>query len=939
MEERRKASLSSDQNRMETSTFKIPKKKGDARLVQQSSPLSRLSASYSNNSFKNRDYVSSSSDRYNRTRNQECCTYNIRSKRDIHKSSVIEEKAQAWSVYSQKISVVSPKKQIECPQDKGKKCSHDIFLTKKKEPKGNEETDSHQKGNKDLICTVPDSEKDRCLNSWSRKRRSSGSSSDQSSTSSQEKSTQQLKESKTNCLSPINKSQRRNHHCLRKERQTSKGQENVTLPQQEDSKLTCHGDNMELSVTCARKPSLDSFSKAPTCKSSSTRDNSLKIGGKRQSLRKSHYSKCSTSVADTIILSSDEEGESPESPSAAIVRLETLQREIPDSEDTAMTAIPPTSEQSPASIQEGETGHTMILDEPFVSSSHKTTTSRTEGRMPKNSLVEVQFLTIYIGKMKGRSQGTVKFTTERIEIPFQVNDSDKICLFLDTCHLKGYGLWTDDCDSPSGKRNGFIFLRLAEDYAENIRTQLGNPDSSWPSTVYELILLELGTVLPTPELLKFTELMRAVSKRNRAPKLCDSLSWEQVYPLFLGISPENWSFLTKLHTLSQEQQQQQQQSICQKLNAKHPKPNYTLVHKHSVDHYSVTISSKLDEEWSEVRSTGKAQKLIVYPPPPTKGGLGVTIEDLDCLEPGEFLNDVIIDFYLKYLLLEKIPKHLAERSHIFSSFFYKCLTRKENNSIEEISGPLAAEKRHQRVKTWTRHVDIFKKDYIFVPVNEESHWYLAVICFPSLEKPVYEDRQNEPPSEPQSRLQSKEMRNSARKDTVIVFHGTSNRKDEKPNEDSSQKSEGYKQHTSLFSTNCENPKNPLGNNSRKMKVCKRPCILMLDSLRAGSLQNTVQMLREYLQVEWHVKKGMPREFSRSNMRDFYPRVPKQGNSSDCGIYLLQYVESFFQNPIIDFELPISLERWFPPDIMRTKRREIHDLILKLHIQQQRSSTS
>ena len=29
------------------------------------------------------------------------------------------------------------------------------------------------------------------------------------------------------------------------------------------------------------------------------------------------------------------------------------------------------------------------------------------------------------------------------------------------------------------------------------------------------------------------------------------------------------------------------------------------------------------------------------------------------------------------------------------------------------------EVRHQRVKTWTRHVDIFTKDFLFVPVNQE----------------------------------------------------------------------------------------------------------------------------------------------------------------------------------------------------------------------------
>lgn len=40
-------------------------------------------------------------------------------------------------------------------------------------------------------------------------------------------------------------------------------------------------------------------------------------------------------------------------------------------------------------------------------------------------------------------------------------------------------------------------------------------------------------------------------------------------------------------------------------------------------------------------------RLVVYPPPPAKRGLTITEEDLDCLEEGEFLNDVILDFYLR----------------------------------------------------------------------------------------------------------------------------------------------------------------------------------------------------------------------------------------------------------------------------------------------------
>ncbi|XP_066035763.1 sentrin-specific protease 6 isoform X5 [Chamaea fasciata] len=56
-----------------------------------------------------------------------------------------------------------------------------------------------------------------------------------------------------------------------------------------------------------------------------------------------------------------------------------------------------------------------------------------------------------------------------------------------------------------------------------------------------------------------------------------------------------------------------------------------------------------DEEVGEPHTVfiGPIEKLIVYPPSPAKGGISVTNEDLHCLNEGEFLNDVIIDFYLK----------------------------------------------------------------------------------------------------------------------------------------------------------------------------------------------------------------------------------------------------------------------------------------------------
>lgn len=46
-----------------------------------------------------------------------------------------------------------------------------------------------------------------------------------------------------------------------------------------------------------------------------------------------------------------------------------------------------------------------------------------------------------------------------------------------------------------------------------------------------------------------------------------------------------------------------------------------------------------------------------------------------CLAQDQFLNDVIIDFYLKYLVLN-MSEEKKEKVHVFSTFFYKRLTTK-----------------------------------------------------------------------------------------------------------------------------------------------------------------------------------------------------------------------------------------------------------------------
>uniref|UniRef100_A0A9J8BUR0 SUMO specific peptidase 6b n=1 Tax=Cyprinus carpio carpio TaxID=630221 RepID=A0A9J8BUR0_CYPCA len=147
---------------------------------------------------------------------------------------------------------------------------------------------------------------------------------------------------------------------------------------------------------------------------------------------------------------------------------------------------------------------------------------------------------------------------------------------------------------------------------------------------------------------------------------------------------------------------------------------------------ALSVSDGEEDDLIELPSSPKQdiKKLVVYPPPPAKGGITITEDDLNCLEEGEFLNDVIIDFYLRYLVCEQQEKEDASKYHVFSSFFFKHLTQKDHRRLPGTTDLSIQERRHSRVKTWTRGVNLFEKDFIFVPINQMSHWYLAVICFP-----------------------------------------------------------------------------------------------------------------------------------------------------------------------------------------------------------------
>ena len=91
--------------------------------------------------------------------------------------------------------------------------------------------------------------------------------------------------------------------------------------------------------------------------------------------------------------------------------------------------------------------------------------------------------------------------------------------------------------------------------------------------------------------------------------------------------------------------------------------------------------------------------ILVYPD--CDDGITIAVEDYLCLQKKELIDDVIIDFYLKYLYFEVFTEEQRNRTHIFSTHFFSLYSTPSNfNGWKEKDNENlnAQQKRYLRVK-------------------------------------------------------------------------------------------------------------------------------------------------------------------------------------------------------------------------------------------------
>ncbi|XP_039286664.1 uncharacterized protein LOC111057578 isoform X2 [Nilaparvata lugens] len=307
----------------------------------------------------------------------------------------------------------------------------------------------------------------------------------------------------------------------------------------------------------------------------------------------------------------------------------------------------------------------------------------------------------------------------------------------------------------------------------------------------------------------------------------------------------------------------------------------------------------------------------------SSGKPAITLPECTC---DQRLSGSRIDACFTYFHRTKLICPNREKTYIFSVSFYPLLTSECSKAIKPRKN--IAERRHSQVESITRNVDIFKKDFIIFPIEKHGHWLVVIVCFPGLTGPVeYQPKEQiEKHSSPKKNLVKDEVQprtwvgkaRRTRSGCYTVYKKRNSKEANDCDTDSNKTTIGNIKSPTKTSESILGLDDWTSNGSQPIK---QPCILVFDSSPKPRRTEVVEVIRDYLKVEYKVKHGEDNDFS--SMKFCKPEVPTRQDSACCGLYMLVYADSFFNNPIVDYRLPIKhLGDWFPLETVAKKREEI-----------------
>ncbi|KAH3760867.1 Peptidase C48 [Pelomyxa schiedti] len=226
-----------------------------------------------------------------------------------------------------------------------------------------------------------------------------------------------------------------------------------------------------------------------------------------------------------------------------------------------------------------------------------------------------------------------------------------------------------------------------------------------------------------------------------------------------------------------------------------------------------------------IRSSQPSRENDVVDAPQKKNtsyAVPITEADEARLKPEQLLNDSLIEFYLLYW--QSSPQY--RDIHFFNTFFFKKLQLRNDTD--------------KSLRKWTKHVQLYEKKFLIIPVNHTNHWCVTIACMPN---------------------------------------------------------SGFEE---------------------------SPCLVLLDSCRdlyEPYHNNIGRLITGYLENDWKVShpEATPPKFSL-----YVPHVPQQNNGSDCGVYMLLFLDHFLR------EAPLSVrafDLWdFPLQAAETCRTKLGELV-------------